>query len=443
MADNDNRTRLFPGLAKQLREQEEKVHVWEAGNTPAKEADETPKAEPVRKARTVIPMHELPEEPQTWADEGDRRRDIRKRIVMVSVLSVLMLLVICAIVWGATADFDALRRSYTYRGVERDERGVTMSQALPSENGQVAAMNRWTVQATELGLQVQDEDGALLADCTARLSDPVLHTSRKAALAYDAGGTTLCVISSAMQSATLSTQAPLLAADVSEGGGFCYLTGSDTEKTVLTVCSENFSEVFSWYSKSRYLQTAVLDDSGHLVATVGVGTQDGVYWSSLLLLRTDSETPVADIDLGEKLVLWADWIGDTCCLICRDEILFYSEDGTLLGSYALDGRSVNSAAVTEDVLVLYLTEGRTGERGTLLALASDGAVRKELTPESAVEQLSAAGEYIAVQTFDGVLLYQGALEPYGTLEEVLQSCYARPDGSVLLVYEQESALYLP
>lgn len=448
MAESDNRTRIFPGLAKQLKEQENALQ-------PETKAAPTPAHEPARQTAadmegkgTVLPFRRLPEEPnaapQTWADDGGKRR-FSGRLLLRLLLLVLLVVAVFAVVWSTSADFDALRRGYTYRGVSRDERGVTELQALPLERSAVGRMGRRVVLASQMGLQVLDEDGSALANVITELEQPVLCANSKVSLAYDAGGTALCVVDSSMHETLVTTEAPLLAADVAANGAFCCLTSPESEKAVLTVYSSKCSEVFSWYSKSRYLTAVALSDNGQLVAAIGAGTTDGAYHSTLQLLRTDRETPVADVDLGEALVLWADWIDGVCCLVCHDRVLFFSAEGVQLGSWQLGLHTVTGAAAGDDVLVLSLSEGRTSDRDVLLMLALDGTPRAELTLGRAAEQISAAGNYVSVLTPQGVLVYTGALESYGELEETgdLQACHMREDGSVLLVSAQGTALYLP
>jgi len=450
LAENDNQTRLFRGLSKQIEAHEKAKQAEAAQTAPTAQENAAKRQTAQRSEPRVIPLRTLPDalpaEPQIWTNEKKERRIRWKPILLTVLLLLAAAAVIAAVRWVAVTDIDGMKRSYTYRGVRRSDAGVTDTQALQAEQTTaVSSMNRRVVTASKLGLQVQDEDGLLLASCVAKLENPVLCVSQKVALVYDAEGRTLCAVSASMKTQTLTTDTPLLAADVSEGGGYCYLTGTDDGKTVLTVCSENFSEIFQWFSRTRYLQSAVLSDDGQTVAVVGAGAKDGVYWSSLLLLRTDSETPTADVDLGQRLVLWTDWVGDVCCLICREDVLFYDTAGKLLGSYTPGDRTITGAAAVDGCLALSLSAGRTGDRDALVILSSDGSVQSEKTLGRSVEQLSAAGDYLAVRTPQGVSLFTARLETYGEVTDSgdLQAAYARPDGSVLLVNGQGVALYLP
>ena len=443
MAEKDEHTRLFPGLARQLRDKtgEKTGEAAPAGGAPA--GDQPPRR------GNVLPFRPLPDDPgpapQTWADDGGRRRVSLRRVLALVLLVLAVLAALGALMWGAAVDMDALRRSYTYRGVNRDSRGVTDSLPLPEDWIAAAPMGRRLALASGLGLQLLDEDGSELASCVATLASPALRVEKKAALAYDVGKATICVIDSALRSQVIDAGAPVLAADVSAGGGICYLTSAEEDKTVLTVRSSQMSEVFTWHSKSRYLTTAALSDNGQMVAAVGAGTNGGAYQSTLLLLRTDSETPVADVDLGDQLVLWADWVGGSCCLVCHDQVLIYSSAGELLGSYAAGGKTITGVSAGGGFVLLSLSEGRTGDRDMLVTLDASGSVRAEVTLGCQASQISAAGDYAAVLTPQGLCLYDSGLHLYGQLEEpgVLTRCAARDDGSVLLISSQGCALYLP
>jgi len=457
LAENDNRTRLFPGLAKQLQELESQqtARIPDLGAIPEVKTEQKsePKPEPKPEPKTepkqapadnVLDFKQAAKQqaPRNWSVE-DIRRIPWRRILLIAVLVLLLAAVIILVIWGQTADLDALRRGYTYRGVDKNVRGLAYEVELTGEYASLGGMNRRTALASELGLEVLDEDGTVLASVVSTLADPILVTSDKLSLVYDAGDDTICLINSAMQTETIQTAHPILMADAAEGGGFCYLSATDADKSVLTVHSERFSEVFSWYSKTRYLTTAALSDNGQMVAAIGAGSKDGLYWSSLLLLRTDQETPAADVDLGEAVVLWVDWIGDTCVLVCRDQVLFYGESGALQGSYALGSRSVTGADAGDGWLALTLTEGRG--RDTLLTLRTDGTVLGELALGREVEGISAAGDYAALLTPQGLSLYDPSLTLYAELADSadLRGCYARADGTVLLFTGEGTALYLP
>ena len=450
MTENDGRTRLFPGLANQLKNQPSPSGPQsESAPGPGENPDARENSEPRHKGPgsegKVVPLRQAARQQQAlrhWSFEDIRSMPWR-RLVLITVLVLLLAAVVFLVLWGQTADFDALRRSYTYRGLERDSQGIAQEVSLGTEYAMLGAMGRRTAIASQLGLQVLDEDGTILASSVAALAQPVLVTSRKLTLAYDAGGRTICLINSAMQTQVLHTEQKILMADAAEGGGFCYLTAADEDKSVLTVHSDRFSEVFCWYSKSRYLTTAALSDNGQLVAAAGAGSRDGLYWSTLQLLRTDQETPVADVDLGQAVVLRLDWIGDTCVLLCHDRVDFYSADGALLGSYALGSRSLSAAAVGEDFLALTLSEDR--DRQTLLTLDTSGNVIAELALGREVDCLSAAGDYVALLGPQGLSLYTRQLSLYGQLAQTgsLRSCQMRNDGTVLLTTAQGTALYLP
>lgn len=446
MAENDNSTRLFPGLSKQLQEMEQNVETQKKSkpeSIPAMPGLGS-ESEPKKVANNVTSLRKAARQraPQSWSME-DIRQFPWRRVLVIAMLVLLLAVVIALAVWGQSADVDALRRGYTYRGVEKDSQGLARKITLEDEYEALDVMGRRTVIASHLGLNVLDEDGNSLASVVAALTDPVLITSAKLSLVYDAGGTTICLTNSAMQTETIYTEQSLLFADVAEGGGFCYLTAAEEDKTVLTVHSEQFSEVFRWYSKSRYLTMAALSDHGDVVAAVGAGSKDGLYWSSLLLLRTDQETPAAEVDLGEAVVLWVDWIGETCALVCRDQVLFYSQDGELQGTYLLETRSAMLVDTGDGYLALCLNEGRGQD--TLLTLRTDGTVLGELALGREAEKLSAAGDYVVLLTSQGMSLYTKNLQTYRELADPggLRDCHVRKDGSVLLITGQSTALYLP
>ena len=154
---------------------------------------------------------------------------------------------------------------------------------------------------------------------------------------------------------------------------------------------------------------------------------------------------MADVALGDQLVLWADWVGGSCCLVCHDQVLIYSSAGELLGSYAAGGKTITGVSAGGGFVLLSLSEGRTGDRDMLVTLDASGSVRAEVTLGCQASQISAAGDYAAVLTPQGLRLYDSGLHLYGQLEEpgVLTRCAARDDGSVLLISSQGCALYLP
>ena len=111
MAEQDEHTRLFPGLARQLRDKtgEKTGEAAPAGGAPA--GDQPPRR------GNVLPFRPLPDDPgpapQTWADDGGRRRVSLRRVLALVLLVLAVLAALGALMWGAAVDMDALRRSYT------------------------------------------------------------------------------------------------------------------------------------------------------------------------------------------------------------------------------------------------------------------------------------------------------------------------------------------
>ena len=124
MADNDNHTRLFPGLARQ--------------------AQKAAAPEPSGKPGNVIPLRPLPEDPgpgpHTWSDDGGRRRGRARRIVLLAVLALLLAAAVAAVIWGSAADLDARDRRSAARVDARKARHTRHPPAKRTCRGRARAL---------------------------------------------------------------------------------------------------------------------------------------------------------------------------------------------------------------------------------------------------------------------------------------------------------------
>ena len=84
------------------------------------------------------------------------------------------------------------------------------------------------------------------------MSAPVIKTGGSIALACDTGGTTLEAASQKNGSVLhVSTQKPILDADIASDGSICYLSSESGYRAVLCVYNSQQSLIYRWLSSSQ------------------------------------------------------------------------------------------------------------------------------------------------------------------------------------------------
>lgn len=388
-----------------------------------------------------------------WNDNGGERVAPRpKKKHWKGVLSFLLILLVVLFVMLLAAyrdgtGFDVLRRYLHYGSSERS----TEESVYDYDGGasmRFAAVEDCLVALSENSLQVLSPDGEEVWAVPLHMKNPALESGGGLAVAYDVGGTLLYVVNAYGRVMELEAEAdePLIAATLNENGWLAVTSEKKNHKGWVGVYDPEMELVFEFYSSRRFVLDACVTGDGTGLAAVTLGQEDGVFVNSIVLYDLTKEDPVASYNVPDGLVAAIEGKKSRIVTVTDTALTHAKADGTVASEYSFEGEFLRDYDLDgEEFSVLQLGRYSSGSMGRLVSVGDDGEVRGVLDVNEEILDISAAGRYLAVLYADRVVVYNSALQAYGSLAGFDQAdgVLMRTDGSVLLLGEETAHLFLP
>lgn len=382
----------------------------------------------------------------------------KKPNLLVRLLAFLLTL---ALVLGAVAlvayrdrlNFDAIRRWYTYRDLERAESGQADSfrfDGNPSDPCASLGGDLLTCSAGA-GIRLFSGSGVSYINRPATMSQPVVSAAGKYGIVYDAGGRELYLYTERTETFSLSLEQgqTLISAGVNQHGWLAVVRQESGCKGVVTVYNGSHRPVMEARLSSRFVLDAVPAPDNRSVAVLTVGLSNGTFDCRVDLYRLDRETggdePDWSCSLDNNMALGLRWDGDGIWVLGESALSLVSPDGALAGTCPYHGSYLKAFSLEgEGAAALLLGKYRSGTSTQLLTVSPDGQIRASLELDSQVLSLSAAGRYVAVLTAGRLDIYDLDLELYASLEiQGARRVVQRSDGTALLLDTGTAQLFIP
>ena len=393
-------------------------------------------------------------------DEMDRGRKAPQKRPNLLV-RLLAFLVTAALVVGAVflvanydkLNFDALKRWFAYRDLERSESGESASFTFEGGSGSAFGLlggDLLVCSGTEIRLY--SDSGQVYVDRTVSMEAPVVSTAGNAALVYDVGGTALFVYRDREEVFSLALQEgqQLLSAALNQQGRLVVVSHESGHRALVTVYDGDFSPQLRLNLSTRFVMDAALSPSGDAVALASMGL-DGEAFETRIehykLNRTAEETdPDWTCSLGNDVALALRWDGGGIWALGETGLTVLSPAGEITGYADYGGLYLKDFSLEGDgTAALLLGRYRAGTSSQLWVVSPDGTTRAALPVEEQVLSLSAAGRYVGLLTADRLDIYDQDLEPYSALEgtQGAQKVLQQSNGSAMLIANAAAWLYLP
>lgn len=315
-------------------------------------------------------------------------------------------------------------------------------------SNQYAGFNGGLAVASVSGLSVYGSDGAESRILQTSMTTPSLQTCEAMVMAYDVGGYSLMTVGKKGNELLNATAAkPILDADLSPDGFVCYSTSEPGYKSVLYVYNTNGSMIYRWLSSSQYLPVCTVSKGGSYLAAVALGQANGIFESRLVVFKTDSEDMYSSVTLGNELFYDLEFLDDgTLCAVGEDAVMWLRMDGTVLGKYSYGGAYLKDFDFGGNgFLTLSLNMYKAGNSCTVVTVDPSGEELGSCFYTEEILDSSAAGNYIAVLTANGLDIYTRTMERYASLDAAQGATAAvmRMDGTALLLSGGVGRKYTP
>lgn len=377
----------------------------------------------------------------------------------------LAFLATLALVLGAVAlvayrdrlNFDALKRWYAYRDLERGESGQAGTFSFDGSPSDPCASLEGDLLtcSTGAGIRLYSQGGALLLSRAVTLTHPAVEANGSYGLVYDIGGRDLYLYTGRAEAFTLSLPLgqTLLSARVNQHGWLAVVSQESGHKGAVTVYNGAHKAVMGIRLSNRFVLDAAVSPDSRTAAVLTAGLEGSAFrcWVDLYRLdRTDrtagDNAPDGSCSLDSSAALSLRWDGDGIWALGESSLHLVTPDGSLTGSYPYDGTHLKAFALEGDgFAALLLGKYRAGSDARLLLVSPQGEAQAQLELREQVLSLSSAGRYTAVLTADRLDIYDQNLELYATLSgtQGARQAVQRPDGSALLLSAGQAQLYVP
>lgn len=379
--------------------------------------------------------------------EATKKKILRWTVLIAAIL--LVALIVCCILFPRVFNPDRVGRYLHYLPTANDS---TYGQIRFDSNSSdsYAIFNGKFAAGCEDGLYLYDDRGEQTALVQGSLPYPKICTCDSVALCYSNESSTLVALDRKGATALNTTASgTVLDCELSSDGCVCYAASDSGCKTQVTVLNRDLQEIYKWKSFSQYLNCCAVSDKAERLAVVGLNQVNSVFCSTLSILRTDSEEDavVAEAELGNQIIyeLWF-LQQDRLCAIGENCTLLYDTEGNCLQTYDYAGMTLTDFTRGKNGdLFLSFDRNKSGKSSLLVSLTADGEQLAEREYEGEIRSITANGKYLAVLTDLDLSVCDEKLEEYSRTEDYTAAnrALARKDGSVLLVSNGQTSLYIP
>lgn len=381
-------------------------------------------------------------------EKTETKKKILHWVILIAAI-LLVALIVCCILFPRVFNLDRVGRYFHYLPTSKDpdygqirfDSNSTDSYAI--FNGKFAA-------GCEDGLYLYDDSGEQTALVQGSLPYPKICTCDSLALCYSNESSTLVALDRKGGTALNTTASgTVLDCELSADGCVCYAASDSGCKTQVTVLDRKFRETYKWKSFSCYINCCAISEKAQRLAVVGLNQIDSIFCSTLSILRTDTadDAVIAEAELGNQ-VIYELWFlsNDRIVAIGESSALFFTTGGECLHTYDYDGKTLTDFTRGKNgELYLSFDCNSSGVQSLLVALSPDGETTAEKEFEGEIQSITANGKYLAVLTDRSLSVCDRKLEVYDETGEqtAANRALARKDGSVLLVSNGQTSLYLP
>lgn len=380
---------------------------------------------------------------QAMTGEAPKKGLFRKILLMILVC-ILVLTAVGLFVFRKELHLDHALRRLKYWNASGGE--IYFFDAHNSNR--YASFDGGLAVASAGGLSTYDSDGREAVISQSKLSLPEIQTGGDMVMAYDVGGNTLLAIhKSGGEVLRVTSDKPILDADLSQGGDICYLSSEAGYKSVLTVYNEQQERIYRWLSTSTFLSLCAISDNGKDLAAIGLDQRDGSFVSTLNLFRTDTDQLINTVVLGDDLIYDLMYLdSDLLCAVGESCVIYISAAGEILGTYDFGGRYFKDHnASGEGFLALSMNTYRAGNRYSLVLVDETGSELGSVYVGQEILDISAAGKYIAVLTPQKLTIYDRKLTVYAETDDTgsATAVLMQSDGVAMLLGSGSGRLYIP
>ena len=371
------------------------------------------------------------------------------RILTLVLTAALVLGAFALVMFREQLNLDALKRWLVYRHLETDEAG----EAVPFTHAggdklSVAYLKNGILLSSTTGTHFYSFSGDQYAEEVLAMENPVLSTSGKVGVVYDAGGQSLFLFRDTEEifNLTLEGSADLLSARANDSGWLAVTAQQSGYKGAVTVYDNRGEKIIQISLSSSFVVDAAISPDCKTVAVVTMDQANGEFQSNVLFYPVNKKEPTATCSLEGATVLDMEYESNCLWILGEDRLMTVVPESDKLQSYSF-GRSNLKGCDFGGNGYAFLLLGRyhSGPADQALVIGSDGEADATMELGSQVLSYACAGNYCSVLTGNSLSIFTKDFRPYATLTSTQGARHVdlASDATALLVNAQQAWLYIP
>lgn len=296
--------------------------------------------------------------PEDSIAEGSVYASVSEKYRAATLISVVVLAVflIFAVIFGYKEftyeniyyfikDFDEILSSDKY-SADSINYGFGENRIYAAYKGGVVAAGKYTAE-------VYSATGQKTASFNTGYALPVMVTSSKYILLYDAENGDLSVYNSFIRLMNDNVGEKIDFADINDRGDLLVLTSSPEYRSVIRLYGDGF-ELSAKYNITDYVTSCAMSNDGKYILAATVSASGGEYISSVRLYRR-GETDYSELAVKRGELALACGMNAGKCYLITDKSINIID---------VDGSTVNSETLTDGCRIMMLSAGENGVAAT-------------------------------------------------------------------------------
>lgn len=382
-------------------------------------------------------------------DNKGKQENIFSRLLAILVTAALLFGALTLIVYRDRFNVDALRRWVAYRSMQTND----MGEAEPftyagGEQTSVALLDDGVLIASNAGGHYYSLTGESYAEEIAPLEHPVLNSTLKNGVIFDAGGKSLFLFQGRETAFKLGVEdaGDLLSARTNASGWLAITSQQSGYKGAVTVYNAKQEKIMQISLSSTFVVDAAIAPDCRSVAVVTMDQVQGNFESQVLIFPLNEKTPQATISLGNAVVLDLKYDSNTIWALSETALHTISLPEGAIATYPFDRYYLKGCSLQgNDFALILLGRYRSGSATQAIVLGADAQLLASQPLQGQVLSYAAAGNYYSLLVGDTLKIYTGEFSLYSSHATSLGAKYTAlaPNGTALLASTRQAWLYIP
>ena len=225
-------------------------------------------------------------------------------------------------------------------------------------------------------VSLYDMQGDTLLSVSKTNSSPILLTSDKYILVYNAGGNSFQIYSTVSCLYEDTFDYAISCAALNDNGMFLVATKSREYRSVVHVYDKDFRDIYHWSSPDKYVAAADIknNDKEFVIAAFGT-TQSGDYYTEILVCETGKEEKKAQLRIENAMPLSVAYTArGGFVLFCDTGFYFYNESCELIKTVGFSGEIPVRAETVGDYSYYAMNKNVVGSTHDVTVLDDTGNI---------------------------------------------------------------------